>query len=405
MEIEYCRSASISYMVILEVNRLLEDYEVEMLRNNNLPQYLPFHCIVEDGKMQLWYEITGKKAMATMRQIGALDGEMFQRLLRSLDDAQQELMPYLLDENHIFLTFDTIYIDGEGKFLFTYLPDCQTTLREQLEILCEQFMEAMDYEKAQEVDLVYRFYEEVRDENFVLHQTYLAIEGWKRWWEEEQVAQQERKQDIKEKVREERKREEENDRLQEQSERLEKKVKEESGLIQRIANISCIGEKIEQEAINRSIETYIQRQKGKIRQGIKRWTSFKPERKEANTPVVIHPDEGEKVEYPTLYLGDEQEDFEGELVYEGEGEENNIRVLEDKIIIGKRRGAAWGTITEESVSRVHALIQRKGKEYYIEDMNSANGTYVNGNRLVYRQQVKLEKNDQVRFAKLRYRFY
>ena len=42
--------------------------------------------------------------------------------------------------------------------------------------------------------------------------------------------------------------------------------------------------------------------------------------------------------------------------------------------------------------------------FYLEDMNSTNGTYRNGELLNYRERVQLEKNDRVIFAKEKYRF-
>lgn len=63
-----------------------------------------------------------------------------------------------------------------------------------------------------------------------------------------------------------------------------------------------------------------------------------------------------------------------------------------------------GVIPEETISRIHARITKEGDSFYLEDMNSTNGTYRNGKALNYRQKVALEKNDRVVFAKEKYRF-
>lgn len=50
------------------------------------------------------------------------------------------------------------------------------------------------------------------------------------------------------------------------------------------------------------------------------------------------------------------------------------------------------------VSRHHACITRHKQEFYIEDLNSTNGTYVNGILLEYTQKQKLQPMDRVIFA-------
>ena len=39
------------------------------------------------------------------------------------------------------------------------------------------------------------------------------------------------------------------------------------------------------------------------------------------------------------------------------------------------------SLDDPYVSRQHCLIRNEGKQYFIEDLNSANGTYVNGEQV------------------------
>ena len=57
-----------------------------------------------------------------------------------------------------------------------------------------------------------------------------------------------------------------------------------------------------------------------------------------------------------------------------------------------------------AVSRIHARIVREGEEYLIEDLNSKNGTWVDGELLNYKERRKLKKNDRIRFADEEYIF-
>ncbi len=60
---------------------------------------------------------------------------------------------------------------------------------------------------------------------------------------------------------------------------------------------------------------------------------------------------------------------------------------------------------EEGVSRLHACFRRSDEALTVEDMNSANGTYLNGQRMVPNQPRVLQDGDEVRFGKLITRVY
>ncbi len=64
---------------------------------------------------------------------------------------------------------------------------------------------------------------------------------------------------------------------------------------------------------------------------------------------------------------------------------------EEGVIIGRHPQMAQRVISDDSVSRRHCRIQTKGKRLVIEDLNSANGTIVNGERLVANRAFALER--------------
>lgn len=60
---------------------------------------------------------------------------------------------------------------------------------------------------------------------------------------------------------------------------------------------------------------------------------------------------------------------------------------------------------DQGVSRVHATFQRTDNTLTLIDMNSSNGTYLNGQRMVPNQPRVLQDGDEVRFGKLSTRIY
>lgn len=80
-------------------------------------------------------------------------------------------------------------------------------------------------------------------------------------------------------------------------------------------------------------------------------------------------------------------------------------VLEQPIVvIGKMPGAAQLILKEATVSRIHARMIRREDGYYLEDMNSKNGTYVNEELLESQKQVKLKAGDKISFADVAYTY-
>ena len=61
-------------------------------------------------------------------------------------------------------------------------------------------------------------------------------------------------------------------------------------------------------------------------------------------------------------------------------------------------------VEEEAVSRLHAKLLREGKEWYIQDMNSTNGTYVNGRRVKASERLLLVQGDELLLADVPFLF-
>ncbi len=60
-------------------------------------------------------------------------------------------------------------------------------------------------------------------------------------------------------------------------------------------------------------------------------------------------------------------------------------------------------INDFAISRSHALVELRGESYYLKDLGSSNGTYVNG-KLIDDRGTLLEDGDTVRFARYDFLF-
>ena len=82
----------------------------------------------------------------------------------------------------------------------------------------------------------------------------------------------------------------------------------------------------------------------------------------------------------------------------------NILLYREETRIGKGGRQADVCIDRDVISRVHAKILRREEEYFLMDLDSTNGTYINGKRLGGDGMEKLQQGDRISFADLEYIF-
>lgn len=75
--------------------------------------------------------------------------------------------------------------------------------------------------------------------------------------------------------------------------------------------------------------------------------------------------------------------------------------LEGGVTIG-RSGAADLSIADQYVSHMHARILRRGAYYFVEDLGSTNGTFLNDNRVAGSAQLKVHDTLRMGQTVLRY---
>ena len=100
-----------------------------------------------------------------------------------------------------------------------------------------------------------------------------------------------------------------------------------------------------------------------------------------------------------------QEEFEDPLYLASlePGQYPDIILSQFPAVLGKKRDQVDIWLGSESVSRIHAKLEKREGSFYITDLNSMNGTFVNGERLRPREQREIRRGDGIFLATLRYR--
>lgn len=117
-----------------------------------------------------------------------------------------------------------------------------------------------------------------------------------------------------------------------------------------------------------------------------------------------HESRGRKPIGATVVLCEGEEEYEPHLslISMNPRERNSVVLMNDSYTIGKLKNKSDVWVDHPSISRIHARIEKEGESYYLQDMNSTNGTFINGRRLDVNEKVEIQLSDEIRFADLGY---
>ena len=354
----YRRYQGKSYLILSEDAADADGFEYPMLTGNSIAGLLPFKRMNADCKMQFWYDISGRQSLEDWLKIKKDGSGFLKNFISALAETLERLCEYLLYEDGICLSPDKIFVNAEGdEILFCYRPFQKEPFDAALCGFMEYYLSHMQHGDREEMQKCYDVYEKCQQKNAKLEDLLKILF-----------------------------------REPERTEEPPKKNRDEERTESKFLNKESAGKEILQK---------LERRKWR-RQFFftKRW-----KKKVSAEPYVFEPKEyPAKPQSQTVFLGSETEEIIGELKYEGAGAGGNFKLEKQVFLIGSQHGEADGKISDDTVSRMHARITKEEGNYYLEDLNSTNGTYRNGEILTYKEKVKLEKNDKITFAKEAYRF-
>src|SRR5688500_11352189 len=86
------------------------------------------------------------------------------------------------------------------------------------------------------------------------------------------------------------------------------------------------------------------------------------------------------------------------------GQLGEWRLDQDEYLVGREAPAGWAVPTPRS-SRPHALMTRSGSAYYLADLGSRNGTFVNGHPVGNEPQRFQDRDELVLGGSIAFRFH
>ena len=422
------------------------EYELHMLEENQIPGFLD--CVRKkiNGKNQYYYEITSRQSLTQICESEPLTAESIRLLLYCLYQALQQMDPYLLDGNKIVLEPEMIYLDIESReAFFCYWPLCGKTIQESFRMLASYLLYHLERSDTEAVLLMYEINRKVQEKNFALLD--LLQEKMQAAEQNRKPENQYREKDISERNSQENIQEE--NILQEKTEKSlknkdakkkrEPKKKREMARKQKevkcdgnmaagviclvVLGIVAIAARMEFLTITQAGGiaflliggmAYVlspEKRRKKKKEKEKKTSEINWEMPEPVSTVRENglqgnqssPQQEEMVGATTvLWEGGEKYQQHLTLISMNARERNSVVLVNDSYLIGKLKSKVDIYIDDASVSRIHARIQKEENEYYLCDMNSTNGTYLNGRRLGIQEKVPIHVSDEITFAGLGY---
>lgn len=411
-EVIYDRNLTGSYMKIPV--SIGHEFDERMMLRRKLPGLLPVERCYIDGTGQYWYNISGKQSLDTYCRIQKIGIDFMERMIISICSEIEILECNLLDQNCLLLDPEQVFVTNQNQeIIFAIYPGHHEQISSEFQQLMEYLLTKIDHMDQEAVRIGYAIYEKTLDEAYSImdirdeiiarrcERTSAVEAAAQVQWKSEAPVRSFDKEVLTEKdvsFEEDmpgRKRYEslKTDNIRKQEEERQKHI-----LDQLFGEIRRIYQEWRQ-----NLAELLGKDK-KLQEAGREEAKRAPKQQDSWIAYPDDPIPEEKIQiHPTVCLGEYAVHPEGILMYEGTEQLQNLRITSQAVRIGKAEDAEL-RIEKDTISRYHARIDAKNKEYYIEDLNSTNGTYINDELLPYKEVRQLKSNDIIRFADVKYRF-
>lgn len=456
MRAEYKRDMNHNYLILYGEDEINTDsYQVRMLVGNVIPSLLKCRIQGMDGRFLVYFDITSKQALSVLYEEKKMGVEDLRLIFGGFVKAMEDAAEYLMNPGQFIISPEYIYTDIEKQEIyFCMMPGYEKDIKEQFQFLTEYILPKIDHQDQDAVILGYGVYKRAMEDSF--HLEHIKEELYKTQGQQgttttkpEQMKTEPEQRQESEGFNPEEEGFWENEEINQEFVRDGEKSKrlslpQKTGIIVLAAILLCGIAAITLMGYLPYLETgtilgiiivlvacvmlfvyvsKIKKKPGALRQGREEerdkpkgitgkvptdqtdqsQNTIKSVVKSTNKPVVkssqLHADYGE-----TVVLSAGAVSGPASLVSKEPGELATIYINEDLTVIGKLETACDAVISLPTVSRIHAKIRKKEDAYYLTDMNSRNGTAVNGRLLLPDEEYQLEPEDEVDFAQARYIF-
>lgn len=169
MKTYYKNDLKKAYLILEGEEGEKEDYQIEMLKENEIAGILKTDVRYVDNVIQYHYDISGKVSFKAMHEKVNLTCEDMRHMVEQLLSAIKTLRKYMLDGNAILLDPEHIFCTKQQVF-FCYYPSGQRELKTEFHKLTEFFVREVNYKDKEGVHFAYTLHKATMEENYSIEQ-------------------------------------------------------------------------------------------------------------------------------------------------------------------------------------------------------------------------------------------
>ena len=355
MEITFSRDYKHNYLVIKDERVLEDNYQLKMLWKNNPEGTVVCNERMINGEGLLYYDVTSRQSFKNIYEFKPIELDDIRMLFTNIKRTCENLSKFLLYGSQLILEPEYIFMNMEtNEYYFIFYPyyENENSMMSVLSFI----MERLNPNDMEATKAVY----ELTD---MLERKQCSMEEAIGYFLDEYQKEEEMEPVVFNEMT--------NDDKYDYSYLDEEPVEEESFFKRLINKIFKKHEKASEE------ENYD-------------WTENFYE--ESND---THSSEG------TVYIP-WTENGENKLYGMGKNNKYHIDLTKGSITVGKLAGNVDMVINDNSISRMHAKFFKKGNTYFMSDLNSTNGSFINGRRLNPNETCPIEAGDEIGLGRLKF---
>lgn len=423
-DVTYKRELNHSYMVVrCDTGDVSESYAYRMMTQNRIGRLLQCSLRQLDGEAFLYYDISSRQPLERLYEARRLDAEGLKQILYAVAAALTDLGEYLLDGQGLMLEAGMIFADVETEELYFCFNPEKCDAGQRYGRLADFFLGHVDHGEEHAVNIAYQFYRMSKAEYFVLSNFLPFLEKELSAWRAEKSSSQAgawEGRDMESAAGTDSRKPggeagtewtaaaEGETALWEELQEPEGEAsgrKEKKGWLERI-----FGSKRDAAGQEKGKSG---RKREKKPKGRRAFASGKPERenpaKEEWSASVWNSYAAQEAFMQTgetVYFADLDKPKKkpaGILCLTEEDGDRQFRLENLPLTVGKLKGKVAIVLEDRSVSRMHARFEDGESGICIRDLNSRNGTLVNGRKLSPDEAAELSLGDLVQFGRERFR--
>lgn len=380
----------------------IQDFREKMLLHNRVRGLLTFDVLRQNDERIYEYSVSGLFKLSDRCESTHISHDDLQKMLGSIIDALNMGKEYLLLEDDFVLLPNTVFLNAESEAAVAYYPGYRHNIREQMCSLAEYLLDKIEYTDEAAVLLAYSFYMKTRDDNCRIEDLAELLNNC-----EKSASNNTEKKELPVSSH----KEVAEERIYEQSEpRMvstggDKKTVEQTGILQKVipkaAGIVILAIIVIEAVL--FVRGTVSFKSGFIKAclvlaagGFAALETVRVSR-ELMLRTQLY------TSHATEYIEDEatvllEQNTVGAEMILASADYSSIAVNRFPFVIGKDKDMSDYVLGATGVSRGHLRLDRTEDITYVTDLNSTNGTCINGIRLKPGEPAVFAKGDRLEVA-------